>query len=147
MQDLRERFLSKIVHVESHWIWIGATTPRSRNGLMYGGLSLGKGIVPAHRASHTLFIGDIPEGYLVLHKRTCEKELGCWHGLCVCPDHVYAGRAQNNSDDMYENLRYSKHATKILYHRKKLQEQVEILVRKAHQATNPNWMRQTSSIK
>lgn len=72
------------------WLWIGA---RDRHG--YG--SIGEGApsrrtVRVYRLSYTWAHGPVPFGLKVLHH--------CDNPPCVRPAHLYAGTAQQNSDDM-----------------------------------------------
>jgi DNA-binding XRE family transcriptional regulator len=76
-------------HLGQCWNWIGS--PWSK----YGHISIrvGKKIAQflVHRLSYKLHLGPIPEGLMVLHK--------CDNPICVNPDHLYAGTAQDNMDD------------------------------------------------
>ena len=51
----------------------------------------------AHRVSHELHIGPIPEGLGVLHR--------CDNPPCTRPDHIYAGTQGRNLLDAYERGR------------------------------------------
>lgn len=90
-----ERFLSKIVFDRSGChLWIGATTSMGYgNFFLYGSNWL------AHRASWELFIGNIPDDKLVLHK--------CDTPLCVNPDHLFLGTHKDNTQDMMSKGRDS----------------------------------------
>ena len=71
------------------WIWKGA-----KNNLGYGQFHI-TGFRPmfmAHRVSYAIFIGPIPEGYVVMHK--------CDNHLCVNPAHLTVGNQQENIQDM-----------------------------------------------
>jgi hypothetical protein len=74
------------------WIWTGKTT------------TCGYGIVGrdklAHRLSHRLFKGEIPNGLWVLHS--------CDNPPCVNPAHLRAGTRQENVDDCIARGRFRK---------------------------------------
>jgi hypothetical protein len=53
---------------------------------------IGRKNVLAHRRSHELFIGPVPDGMMVLH--SCDVR------ECVNPSHLRAGSAADNGDDM-----------------------------------------------
>jgi hypothetical protein len=53
--------------------------------------------VLAHHLSFRLHVGDIPEGFLILH--TCDNR------ACVAPDHLYLGTASDNAKDRHRRNR------------------------------------------
>lgn len=75
------------------WNWTGG-----RYSLGYGVLYFGSvGRITAHRLSYLLYVGSIPDGYLICHH--------CDNPPCVNPDHLYAGTPQQNVADMIERGR------------------------------------------
>lgn len=82
------------------WIWAGGSSSKGY-GVFYwpGGPNPG-GLVPAHRASYLLFVGDIPDQYYVLHK--------CDTPCCVNPDHLRTGTQQDNLIEMESRQRGAK---------------------------------------
>jgi HNH endonuclease len=81
-QTLIERFTEKIAEpFDAHndcWMWAGYTGGQGP----YPQLSFGGKHIYAHRVSHELFIGPIPEGCVIDHL--------CKNTLCVNPDHLEA---------------------------------------------------------
>ena len=87
-KSFQERFEEKVELIPfstCHW-WIASVSRR------YGQIRRNGKAVPAHRAAYELYIGPIRQGMYVLH--TCD------HRLCVNPDHLFLGTAQDNMDDM-----------------------------------------------
>lgn len=69
------------------WLWTGSLT---KGG--YAMFSCGPDKRRAARAAYSLFCEEISEGLMIRH--------ACDTPLCVNPDHLLPGTAQQNSDDM-----------------------------------------------
>lgn len=96
-----DRFMSKVdkngpqpdtdtphyVGLSKCWTWTAAFR---RDG--YGVFGFGGSMKAAHRVSHQLHVGDVPEGMCVLHK--------CDNKKCVNPDHLTLGTLKDNHRDM-----------------------------------------------
>ncbi len=89
--DPKARFMALVSAVPESgcWLWLGCIT---RVG--YGLFNNGEKNRSAHRASHELFKGPIPENMMVLH--TCDVK------SCVNPNHLYLGDASQNAKDAVE---------------------------------------------
>ena len=95
MKTQEEKFYDRINKTDNCWLWIGKFYADGYPRL---------GQHRAHRLSHTLFIGEIPEGYQVRHK--------CDIPACVNPEHLIAGTAQDNADDR-DGRKRNHHSNKI----------------------------------
>jgi hypothetical protein len=74
------------------WEW-----QKFKTKLGYGQISYRGKQMKAHRASWTVFKGDIPTGICVLH--TCDNP------KCVNPDHLFLGSMKDNVQDMMKKGR------------------------------------------
>jgi hypothetical protein len=74
------------------WLWQGAL---DRSG--YGQINVDGKTMLAHRVSHTLFNGDIPDGHFVLH--------ACDTPRCIAPAHLSTGTHDENMREMVERDR------------------------------------------
>ncbi|AXY81724.1 endonuclease [Dickeya phage Katbat] len=92
-QDLMKRFMKKVQKTADCWLWMAST--RGTNG--YGTLSIGNKMALAHRVSHELFKGPIPNGQTIMHS--------CDNPLCVNPEHLSLGNQSLNMRDMYSKGR------------------------------------------
>lgn len=79
------------------WMWTGKIL---KPGMGYGLASQHAKWQLAHRLSYKTFVGEIPEGKLVLH--TCDRP------SCVNPRHLFLGTQQENMDDMEKKGRRRK---------------------------------------
>lgn len=88
-RPLLERFIEKVSPepFSGCWLWMAKI---SENGYGYiaKGLGFGNKMIEAHRASHELFKGPIPEGYEVDHL--------CRNTVCCAPNHLEAVTPEEN---------------------------------------------------
>ena len=80
------------------WLFLGAMSgPRRNYGIISGAK---RKIFKAHRVSWERAYGPIPGGLWCLHK--------CDTPQCINPDHLFLGRARENTDDMVRKGRARK---------------------------------------
>jgi hypothetical protein len=88
---VRARFLSKVRMPDGPagcWLWTGAI---NSNG--YGVFKLDWQGLSAHRASYIMFVDrGMPDDLQACHR--------CVNRRCVNPDHIYAGTAKQNREDI-----------------------------------------------
>ncbi len=92
-----ERFVSKVERGDGCWIWRGAHVSDG-----YGHFRVGPArVVRAHRFAYELWVGEIPEGLMVIH--SCDVR------DCVNPEHLRVGTNQDNMDDRNSRGRTQHH--------------------------------------
>lgn len=89
MPTVEERFLAKVHKTATCWLWQAST-----DGKGYGQMRItvdgDERLVQAHRLSHELFVGKIPDGKVVDHI--------CHVVNCVNPDHLRAVDHKQNME-------------------------------------------------
>jgi hypothetical protein len=108
------------------WLWLGRCNPKG-----YGMMWHKRKSFLAHRVSYRVFVGAIPPADTVwgwahiLHK--------CDNPTCINPDHLFAGDAQDNTDDMYHKGR-DHHANGLDHGMVKL---TDAIAREIHLSSEP----------
>ena len=95
------------------WIWIGARATDKG----YGKFHINGSPMLAHRASWTLYRGDVPPRMCVLHK--------CDIPACVNPDHLFIGSLSDNTRDSMKKGRYFRPSGELCGAAKLTEKQVE----------------------
>lgn len=107
--------MSKVNKTDGCWEWTGSF---SRG---YGRFALThRSEIKAHRLSHILFIGEIPDGMFVCHK--------CDNKKCVNPDHLFAGTPKDNAQDMIKKGRKPSQKGSCHYQSKLTDEDVRAII-------------------
>lgn len=99
MRTVEQRFLDLCIPEPNSgcWLWLGCAYARSANSYEYGRFRHGKEQL-AHRVSHVLWNGPIPEGQIVRHK--------CDNSYCVNPEHLETGTLKDNVHDCLSRGRH-----------------------------------------
>lgn len=89
--SIEERLLARrTINKETNcWEFTGG---RSNNGTGYGVMNISGKTVRVHRLAYELFIGEIPNGQLVLHS--------CDNRKCFNPEHLSLGNQKENMREM-----------------------------------------------
>jgi hypothetical protein len=95
-EDRMTRFMKKIAVQESGcWLWTGGAVPQGYGAFYW---DENERTCRANRAAYRLFIGDIPDGMVIMHK--------CDVPACVNPAHLQAGTLKENTRDMLTKKRH-----------------------------------------
>jgi hypothetical protein len=93
-RPLHDRLISRIVCAGSEcWHWVGV-----RSDFGYGRMTYEGRTQAAHRLSYRAFVGEIPDGFSVLHR--------CDNPSCINPDHLWLGTYADNRRDCQDKGRW-----------------------------------------
>lgn len=117
MEEFRHTPLETLLmnHVEKRnngcWEWTGALSRKTG----YGKITYNQKTISTHRASYLVFKGEISKGKHICHS--------CDNKKCVNPEHLWAGTAKENMQDMIKKGRQADQTGKVISpeHFKKLQ--------------------------
>jgi hypothetical protein len=98
------------------WLWVGANDGKPKHS--YGRITIGGKDRPAHVVCYEVSKGEVPIGMFVCHH--------CDNGLCINPEHLFLGAAQDNTDDMVTKLR---HGFRERHSRAKLKENDLVIIK------------------
>ena len=76
------------------WEWLGNIGTQG-----YGHLMIGRKQFRAHRVAYEVWVGPIPEGMVVRHKK-------CDNHICINPKHLRVGTQADNMDDKMSQGRH-----------------------------------------
>jgi len=91
---VEEKFWNNVIigSEDSCWLWVGGIS-----GSGYGNTRTKGKNMTAHRLSYIIHFGEIPSNKMVLHR--------CDNKLCVNPNHLFIGTANDNIQDMISKSR------------------------------------------
>lgn len=91
-KNFANRWYAKVKITDTCWIWLAC---RNDDGYGHIAISSGTKTMSAHKASHMLHKGPVPENMDVLHNCAPNKD----NPSCVNPAHLWTGTASENSID------------------------------------------------
>lgn len=93
LESVKKRLLDRMEKQDN-----GCILYTGQNNGTYGQIEYARKTYLAHRASYTVFKGEIPNGMCVCHS--------CDVPLCINPDHLWLGTYSQNVQDMINKKRY-----------------------------------------